>query len=66
MRVNVVGTLSLADLCSVRGIHMTLFATGCIYEYDEAHPVSPCNAREGAREPGSQGATIDTATFEGV
>jgi dTDP-4-dehydrorhamnose reductase len=37
LRTNVIGTLSLADLCSARNIHMTLFATGCIYEYDEAH-----------------------------
>lgn len=31
---NVVGTLSLIDACHRRGIHVTLFATGCIYEYD--------------------------------
>ena len=40
IRVNVCGTLALADLTSGRGMHMTLFATGCIYEYDAAHPVS--------------------------
>merc|ERR1712188_309339 len=37
MRVNVIGTMSLADLCTARGIQCTMFATGCIYEYDEAH-----------------------------
>lgn len=40
IRVNVCGTLALADLTSGRGMHMTLFATGCIYEYDAAHPIA--------------------------
>lgn len=39
IRVNVTGTLSLADLCSQRGLHVTIFATGCIYHYDDDHPV---------------------------
>lgn len=39
IRVNVTGTLTLADETSKRGIHMTNFATGCIYSYDEAHPI---------------------------
>jgi 3,5-epimerase/4-reductase len=39
IRSNVVGTLTLADCCEARGIHMTNFATGCIFEYDEAHPL---------------------------
>jgi len=37
MRVNVIGTLNLADLCQTRKIQLTIFATGCIYEYDEKH-----------------------------
>jgi len=39
IRSNVVGTLTLADCCESRGIHMTNFATGCIFEYDAAHPL---------------------------
>jgi 3,5-epimerase/4-reductase len=39
VRVNVIGTLSLLDLCESRGIHCTNFATGCIYKYDDEHPV---------------------------
>lgn len=35
VRTNVLGTLTLADLCSERGIHCTIFATGCIFHYDE-------------------------------
>ncbi|EDO65162.1 NAD(P)-binding protein, partial [Neurospora crassa] len=38
MRSNVVGTLNLTDCCFTRGIHITVFATGCIYQYDDAHP----------------------------
>ncbi|KAF5253912.1 hypothetical protein FANTH_1237 [Fusarium anthophilum] len=36
---NVIGTLTLADECSRRGIHCTVFATGCIYQYDEEHRI---------------------------
>lgn len=37
IRSNVIGTLNLADVCFERDIHMTNFATGCIYAYDEKH-----------------------------
>ncbi|KAI8825745.1 uncharacterized protein EV422DRAFT_563576 [Fimicolochytrium jonesii] len=37
IRSNVIGTLNLADATFLRGIHMTNFATGCIYAYDEKH-----------------------------
>jgi len=39
IRVNVIGTLNLADICSSKGIHCTVYATGCIFEYDDAHPL---------------------------
>jgi 3,5-epimerase/4-reductase len=35
----VIGTLNLIDVCYTLNIHITNFATGCIYEYDEAHPM---------------------------
>lgn len=38
IRSNVVGCLTLVDLCWQRGIHVTNYATGCIYEYDKDHP----------------------------
>ncbi|KAI9101064.1 hypothetical protein DFS34DRAFT_613046 [Phlyctochytrium arcticum] len=38
VRSNAIGTLNLADLCYLRKIHMTNFATGCIYVYDDKHP----------------------------
>ncbi|KAK6538571.1 hypothetical protein TWF694_010150 [Orbilia ellipsospora] len=39
IRSNVIGTLNLADCCWQRGIHITVFATGCIYHYDDEHPI---------------------------
>lgn len=39
IRTNVTGTLNLADICEELKIHCTLFATGCIYEYDKEHPI---------------------------
>ncbi|KAK9079910.1 hypothetical protein SSX86_001584 [Deinandra increscens subsp. villosa] len=38
IRTNVVGTLTLADVCSQEGIYMMNFATGCIFQYDNDHP----------------------------
>lgn len=39
VRSNAIGTLTLADKCFQMGIHCTVFATGCIYKYDDAHPI---------------------------
>lgn len=39
VRVNVMGTLGLLDACHQAGIHCCNVATGCIYDFDEAHPV---------------------------
>ncbi|GMP53527.1 hypothetical protein CsSME_00018969 [Camellia sinensis var. sinensis] len=38
IRANVAGTLNLADVCREYGLLMINFATGCIFEYDAAHP----------------------------
>lgn len=39
IRTNVVGTLTLADVCRDQGLLMVNFATGCIFEYDKGHPL---------------------------
>ena len=39
IRTNVIGTLNVVDLCNERGIHCTVYATGCIFAYDDAHPL---------------------------
>jgi 3,5-epimerase/4-reductase len=39
IRSNVIGTLNLVDVAKKIGIHVTNYSTGCLYEYDEDHPV---------------------------
>lgn len=46
IRSNVIGSLNLTDCCFLRGIHCTVFATGCIYEYDERHKIGGKGFRE--------------------
>ncbi|BBM97330.1 protein MpRHM2 [Marchantia polymorpha subsp. ruderalis] len=38
IRANVVGTLTLADVTRQHGLVLINYATGCIFEYDAAHP----------------------------
>ncbi|KAL0399509.1 UNVERIFIED_CONTAM: trifunctional UDP-glucose [Sesamum radiatum] len=38
IRTNVAGTLTLADVCREHGLLVINYATGCIFEYDAAHP----------------------------
>ena len=38
IRANVIGCLTLADVCNQRGIHMTYYGTGCIFHYDDKFP----------------------------
>lgn len=46
IRSNVIGTLNLADCCFLRNIHCTVFATGCIYHYDDKHPIGGASFKE--------------------
>nr|DAD48053.1 TPA_asm: hypothetical protein HUJ06_017990 [Nelumbo nucifera] len=39
IRTNVVGTLTLADVCREKGLILINYATGCIFEYDQIHPL---------------------------
>lgn len=52
---NVIGTLNLCDIAYTKGLHVTNFATGCLYEYDENHPM---NSNKGFTEE-------DPPNFEG-
>ncbi|PNW78698.1 hypothetical protein CHLRE_09g387171v5 [Chlamydomonas reinhardtii] len=47
IRANVIGCLTLADVCNQRGIHMTYYGTGCIFHYDDDFPV---NSGKGFKE----------------
>eukprot|EP00928_Gymnodinium_smaydae_P004058 TRINITY_DN1141_c0_g1_i2.p1 TRINITY_DN1141_c0_g1~~TRINITY_DN1141_c0_g1_i2.p1 ORF type:complete len:707 (+),score=135.18 TRINITY_DN1141_c0_g1_i2:49-2121(+) len=60
-RVNVIGTLALADVTHARGIHMTNFATGCIFHYDDEHPMP----EPGTRFTGKGFKESDRANFTG-
>lgn len=39
MRDNLYGPMCLALLCKERGIHFTYMGTGCIFAYDDEHPM---------------------------
>ena len=39
IRTNVIGCLTIADICEQRKIYHLLYATGCIFEYDETHVI---------------------------
>jgi UDP-glucose 4,6-dehydratase len=39
IRANVAGTLTLADVCKQKNLNLMNYATGCIFEYDEQHPL---------------------------
>ena len=39
IRANLVGSLNLADITYRYNIHLINLSTGCIYEYDEQHPM---------------------------
>jgi nucleoside-diphosphate-sugar epimerase len=39
IRSNIIGSLNLADIAYMHQIHVTNFGTGCIYQYDETHPM---------------------------
>ena len=38
-RTSVIVTITVADLTKMRKIHCTVYATGCIFKYDQAHPL---------------------------
>ncbi|KAH6785328.1 hypothetical protein C2S51_037783 [Perilla frutescens var. frutescens] len=38
IRTNVIGTLTLVDVCREHDLLVINYATGCIFEYDAAHP----------------------------
>eukprot|EP01036_Dinobryon_divergens_P033675 gene33675-43524_t len=39
IRTNVIGCLNVADICEERKLHHLLYATGCIFEYDNDHVI---------------------------
>lgn len=39
LRANIIGALNLFDIAYLHRIHVTNLGTGCIYQYDDAHPL---------------------------
>lgn len=39
IRANILGALNLADIAYTHNLHMINLGTGCIYEYDDTHPM---------------------------
>ncbi|HLB41191.1 MAG TPA: NAD-dependent epimerase/dehydratase family protein [Candidatus Babeliales bacterium] len=40
IRANIIGALNLADIAYRHNLHLTNIGTGCIYEYDDQHPIN--------------------------
>ena len=39
IRSNVIGALNLADVCHLRKVHLTMLGSGCVYQFDNEHPM---------------------------
>ena len=39
IRANVIGILNMCDIALLHNVHVTNFATGCIYKYDDKHVI---------------------------
>ncbi|KAJ7966036.1 trifunctional UDP-glucose 4,6-dehydratase/UDP-4-keto-6-deoxy-D-glucose 3,5-epimerase/UDP-4-keto-L-rhamnose-reductase RHM1-like [Quillaja saponaria] len=46
IRTNVIGTVTLADICKEEGLLMIDFAIECIFEYGKEHPKGSCIIKE--------------------
>ncbi|MES2272972.1 MAG: NAD-dependent epimerase/dehydratase family protein [Chlamydiota bacterium] len=55
IRANLIGALNLADIAFLKGIHLTQFGTGCIYEYDDGHPLGSGIGFKEEDEPNFEG-----------
>ncbi|KAF2073494.1 hypothetical protein CYY_005203 [Polysphondylium violaceum] len=40
IRSNIIGTLNLLDIANQCNVHVCNLATGCIYQYDDKHPIN--------------------------
>ncbi|KAF5860036.1 hypothetical protein ETB97_002122 [Aspergillus alliaceus] len=56
IRSNVIGAANLVDCCFLRSVHVTHFASACIYDQDETHPLDGPGFTE--EEPPNYGASF--------
>lgn len=55
IQTNVLGILNLADIAYSKGLHVTNLSTGCLYNYDEKHPLGSGIGYKEDEEPNSTG-----------
>ncbi len=55
IRTNVLGTVNLVDVAYLHNLHITNISTGCIYEYDETHPMHSGKGFTEEEEPNFNG-----------
>jgi len=55
----VVGTLNVVDVARTAGINVAVFGSGCIYEYDEKHPLGSGIGFKEEEEPNFRGRLIN-------
>lgn len=55
IRTNVLGTVNLIDIAYLFNLHVTNISTGCIYEYDQHHPMYSGKAFTEEEEPNFDG-----------
>ncbi len=55
VRTNVLGVLNLADIAYSKGLHVTNLSTGCLYNYNEKHPMGSGIGYKEEEEPNSTG-----------
>lgn len=60
---NVVGAVTVANCCLERGIHVTHFGSGCIYRFDDEHPIDGEGYLE--TDPPNFGSTLENGCFYG-
>ena len=59
LRDNLVAPMTLAKACADAGIHFTYLGTGCIFEYDDEHPINGAGFKE-YDEPNFTGSSYST------
>ena len=60
VRDNLYGPVSMALLCQEHGIHYTYLGTGCIFNYNEDHPLNSDKGYSESDEPNFYGSSYST------
>lgn len=66
LRDNLYGPLTLASVARDKGVHMLYMGTGCIFQYDAAHPLSVEGVGGGGAGGAGAGASASASTSTGA